>query len=549
MSSQTNIICGGGYPSDLISQVLATPGAPLDGRTRHALEPLFGHEFSRVRIYADADAAKCAATLNARAFTVGESVVFASGAYAPDTKAGLRLLAHELTHVAQNRQQSDGERSINARDLFAAEREAERASARVAEGLPAGRIRETCAPIALTPASNAIERLISYTWTDWTVTMSEEVAVLGVLRTDPDMPATIRDLNASRMLYALVDRVDEGDNPRKLIELLGGGSDAGTKTLVRPAISVYRIHLTWYFDLSHELQNGFRRLGARFSATPFNMAPYAALIPSAPDAPFSGVGASGVNPATLSIPLSDQALMAAGHEATRARYSNPIPGSLPAYLATLSPAQRRQQAELLVQQPIVSIVPHSYGARLPSRADVMRLAAAQHNLHPALLAAFILAEQRDQSRNEDAKDLIAATSVVMQANTSIGLGQVVVSTARGEDLFADLLSASFRSSLNHTYIAMLLASDEFNIFAVAKYIRRVANRAAGRPIASLPNTKRAFPGINMAAYAANSRTWPDDNIRALGSEYTSAPWDDRLSVGWGNFVYEAYRDVLASGIF
>ncbi len=378
--------------------------------------------------------------------------------------------------------------------------------------------------------------------------MSEETAVLGVLRTDPDMPATIRDLHASRMLYALVDRVDEGDNPRQLIELLGGGSDAGAKTLVRPAVSMYRIYLIWYFDLSHELQNGFRRLGARFTATPFNTAPYAALIPSAPDAPFSGAGASGVNPATLSIPLSDQALMAGGHDATRARYSNPIPGSLPAYLATLSSTQRRQQATLLLQQPIISIVPHSYGARLPSRADVMRLAADRHNLHPALLAAFILAEQRDQSRNEDAKDLTAATSL-MQANTSIGLGQVVVSTARGEDLFSDLLSSSFRSSLNHTCIAMLLASDEFNIFAVAKYIRLVANRAAGRPIASLPRTKRAFPGINLAAYAANSRTWPDDNIRALGSEYTSAPWDDRVSVGWGNFVLEAYRDVLASGIF
>lgn len=548
MSSQVTALRSDRHLADSIRRVLATPGAPLDERIRHALEPLFDHDFSRVRIYTDAAAAQCAARLNARAFTVDERVVFAAGAYAPATKAGLRVLAHELTHVVQNRRSSNRERSVDLRGLVSAEREAERAGARVAEGLPAGNIQETGVPIAFTPSSGAIERLISYTWTDWTVTMSEETAVLGVLRTDPDMPATIRDLHASRMLYALVDRVDEGNNPRQLIELLGGGSDAGTKTLVRPAVSMYRIYLIWYFDLSHELQNGFRRLGACFTATPFNMAPYAALIPSAPDAPFSGAGASGVNPATLSVPLSDQALMAGGHDATRARYSNPIPGSLPAYLATLSSAQRRQQATLLVQQPIVSIVPHSYGARLPSRADVMRLAADRHNLHPALLAAFILAEQRDQSRNEDAKDLTAATSL-MQANTSIGLGQVVVSTARGEDLFSDLLSTSFRSSLNHTCIAMLLASDEFNIFAVARYIRRVANRAAGRSIASLPRTKRAFPGINLAAYAANSRAWPDDNIRALGSEYTSAPWDDRVSVGWGNFVLEAYRDILASGIF
>jgi hypothetical protein len=29
----------------------------------------------------------------------------------------------------------------------------------------------------------------------------------------------------------------------------------------------------------------------------------------------------------------------------------------------------------------------------------------------------------------------------------------------------------------------------------------------------------------------------------LGSEYTSRPWDDVLSPGWGDFVYAAYRDV------
>ena len=85
-----------------------------------------------------------------------------------------------------------------------------------------------------------------------------------------------------------------------------------------------------------------------------------------------------------------------------------------------------------------------------------------------MLSAFILAEQRDQSRNEDAKDLIAATSF-KRANTSIGLGQVVVSTARRNDLFADLLSKPTRTSLSHEQIARLLASDEFNIFAVAKY--------------------------------------------------------------------------------
>jgi len=53
----------------------------------------------------------------------------------------------------------------------------------------------------------------------------------------------------------------------------------------------------------------------------------------------------------------------------------------------------------------------------------------------------------------------------------------------------------------------------------------------------------------MAAYGQNSASWPDDNIKALASEYTSEQWDDKLVPGWGNFVFEAYDDVISSGVF
>jgi hypothetical protein len=44
-------------------------------------------------------AAEMAKALSARAFTTGRDVVFGAGQYAPETDAGKRLLAHELTHV------------------------------------------------------------------------------------------------------------------------------------------------------------------------------------------------------------------------------------------------------------------------------------------------------------------------------------------------------------------------------------------------------------------------------------------------------------------
>jgi predicted deacylase len=67
-------------------------------------EPANTYDFSRVRVHTDGAAAESAQSLHARAFTVGERIVFGSGQYAPGTSEGQRLLAHELTHVVQQTQ-------------------------------------------------------------------------------------------------------------------------------------------------------------------------------------------------------------------------------------------------------------------------------------------------------------------------------------------------------------------------------------------------------------------------------------------------------------
>ena len=76
-------------------------GAPLGAATRADLEARFGRDLGAVRVHRDDDAHGAAAAVGARAFTVGRHVVFAHGAYAPETEAGRRLLAHELVHVIQ----------------------------------------------------------------------------------------------------------------------------------------------------------------------------------------------------------------------------------------------------------------------------------------------------------------------------------------------------------------------------------------------------------------------------------------------------------------
>jgi len=85
----------------IVLDVMRAPGAPLDGATRLAMEPRFGHSFADVRVHVDRRAAESAAAVGALAYTLGNHVVFGAERYAPDSGDGRRLLAHELAHVVQ----------------------------------------------------------------------------------------------------------------------------------------------------------------------------------------------------------------------------------------------------------------------------------------------------------------------------------------------------------------------------------------------------------------------------------------------------------------
>ncbi len=158
-----------GEAPPIVYQVLSSPGRPLDSATRSFMEPRFGqrmgeqfrpapaaagkpqakltigepgdahegqaestaqavmrdggtagaarsYDFSGVRIHTDNPAAASAAAMQARAYTVGSDIVFGEGHYRPQTAEGRALIAHELTHVAQQGS-ATVERSIQ-RDLI-----------------------------------------------------------------------------------------------------------------------------------------------------------------------------------------------------------------------------------------------------------------------------------------------------------------------------------------------------------------------------------------------------------------------------------------------
>lgn len=144
----------------IVHEVLRSPGQPLDAATRAFMEPRFGHEFGRVpaiayrttlmpapsgigtpndrfeqearrtalnvmsqsppaavqgydfggvRIHTGSKAAESARAVNAIAYTVTDHLVFDTGQYAPQTSMGQELLAHELTHVVQQKASSTPE--------------------------------------------------------------------------------------------------------------------------------------------------------------------------------------------------------------------------------------------------------------------------------------------------------------------------------------------------------------------------------------------------------------------------------------------------------
>jgi hypothetical protein len=76
-------------------------GQPLPPTLKQEFETRFGADFSRVRIHADVRSAEMNRAIQARAFTHAQDIYLGAGQYGPDSTAGKRLLAHELTHVVQ----------------------------------------------------------------------------------------------------------------------------------------------------------------------------------------------------------------------------------------------------------------------------------------------------------------------------------------------------------------------------------------------------------------------------------------------------------------
>jgi hypothetical protein len=101
----SGILPDGRVHPDVESTIARTRGGggELDTSTRERLGPGLGDSLADVRVHTDDTADALAGSVSARAFATGTDVYFARGQYQPSSTEGDRLLAHELTHVVQQR--------------------------------------------------------------------------------------------------------------------------------------------------------------------------------------------------------------------------------------------------------------------------------------------------------------------------------------------------------------------------------------------------------------------------------------------------------------
>lgn len=80
---------------------LSSKGNPLPAQVNQFYSSRMGFNFSNVKLHTDKQAAESAKNINAKAYTIGNNIIFNEGQYNTESEEGKKLMAHELTHVMQ----------------------------------------------------------------------------------------------------------------------------------------------------------------------------------------------------------------------------------------------------------------------------------------------------------------------------------------------------------------------------------------------------------------------------------------------------------------
>lgn len=195
--------------SSLHSQIVRPRGGgePLSPSTRTFFEPRFGRDLSHVRVHTGKEAADSAQAIRARAYTVKNDIVFGESQYSPNSIGGKKLLAHELTHVVQQRQ------GVIAR--------------------------------AVARNYSIIESDLSYGVIDWAITEAECDEVIGILTSlsPTDLEDTVRRMQREDLVIRLMENVSQTVRTanatllRRIQEIAQVGETGGSGYTAGPAVT------------------------------------------------------------------------------------------------------------------------------------------------------------------------------------------------------------------------------------------------------------------------------------------------------------------------
>jgi peptidoglycan/xylan/chitin deacetylase (PgdA/CDA1 family) len=210
--------------------VLRSSGQPLDAVTRAYMEPRFGRDFSQVRVHTDAKAAESARVVNAQAYTVGQNVVFGAGKYSLATNVGRNLLAHELTHTVQQR---NNHRLPKTLALGRIDDSAEQEANRLANSLPWRSLHARYRDVSLAQDNEKIAPSVE----DQLPLGVSPLQLQRVELTYDDGPdeagytrkilEELKQTGAKATFYVVGRRVVEGDNWRVVFDIAASGSWLG----------------------------------------------------------------------------------------------------------------------------------------------------------------------------------------------------------------------------------------------------------------------------------------------------------------------------------
>lgn len=193
---------------DAVGQILQhkESGRLLEPETREFMESRFGYDFGDVRVHTDAYADKVSRQLGAEAFTVGRDVYFGRGRYNPSRSSGKRLLAHELTHVVQQKS-SNIKNKIESGQLVAGSYQSEKANIRYLTG------KSKLLQRSVSSDYPQIKSNLSYGLLDWAITDNEAREVLRMLEdlSDEDLIDTYFQMETDGLWSRLQSNIPDNE--------------------------------------------------------------------------------------------------------------------------------------------------------------------------------------------------------------------------------------------------------------------------------------------------------------------------------------------------